>query len=142
MGKIKLSETLRFLSASLNKIRGGDFGFELLLDDSEVKAGEVIRARAIVRAPEESDRTLTCVTISLRGNIQRDGKWQDYAQRAEAAHNIPLPGGHEYIIPIVIKIPNEAVLTEDGGKWRLRAQAVVDQRFDPRDEAIVTVVSG
>ena len=141
MGKIKLSETLRFLSAHLNRFTGGNLELVITVDDEEVQAGEVLRANAALRAPEGKDVILGCITISLRGQVQRDGKWQVYDQRAEAAHNVPLPGGHEYVLPIVIKIPAEAVLSEDGGDWRLRCQAVVDRSIDPRDEAIVNVVA-
>lgn len=142
MGKIKLSDTLQFLTARLNKFTGGELDFSLVVDDPEVETGEVIRARAVVRAPEQSDRTLTCVRIRLRGQVQREGAWEEYSESAETAHDVPLPGGHEYVIPIVIKIPLQAVLSEDGGNWRLRAQAVVDGSFDPRDEVVVTVVDG
>ena len=140
MGKIKFSKTLQFLTANLNKIAGGDMRFSLESDDEEVQAGEVFRARAIVCAPEDKDRTLTRITINIRGQIQRDGQWQDYSEDANAAEDVPLPAGHEYVIPIVIKIPHEAVLSEDGANWRLRAQAVVDKTIDPRDEVVVTVV--
>ena len=140
MGKIGLSDTLQFLTARLNRITGGELEFSLDVDDEEVPAGDVIRARATVRAPEGTDRTLTCVRISLRGQIQRDGAWEEYDEQAETAQGVPLPGGHEYIIPIVIKMPHQAVLSEDGGNWRLRAQAVVDRTIDPRDEVAVTVV--
>lgn len=141
MAKIKFSKTLKFLTAHLNKITGGDLEFRLETDDDEVQAGEVIRARAIVRAPEGKDRTLTRVSINLRGQVQRDGQWQDYGEDANAAEDVPLPAGHEYVIPIVIKIPREAVLSEDGANWRLRAQAVVDRTIDPRDEVGVTVIA-
>lgn len=140
MGKIKLSDTLRFVTARLNKIAGSELELRLEIDDAEVIAGQVIRARAMVRAPEGTEHQLTYVLINLRGMVQREGRWQEYVQRAETAHNIPLPGGHEYVIPIVIKIPGQAVLTEDGGNWRLRAQAVVDNTIDPRAECVVNVV--
>lgn len=140
MSKIKMSKTLRFLTARLNKITGSALEFRIVVDDDEVVAGEVIRARAILSAPEGKTHMLGGVTIDLRGQVQRDGRWQEYAQRAESAHDVSLPGGHEYVIPIVIKIPREAVLTEDGGNWRLRAQALVDKTIDPRDESIVKVV--
>lgn len=141
VAKIKLSDTLRFLSAQLNTFRGGSLELEILVDDDQVVAGEVLRARAALRAPEGKNCMLNRVTISLRGEVQRGGKWESYAQRAEAAHDVPLPGGHEYVIPIVIKIPTEAVLSEDGGNWRLRCQALVDGEIDPRDEATVNVVA-
>ena len=141
MAKIKLSDTLRFLSARLNTFTGGNLELKIEVDEEEVSAGEVLRARVTVSAPEGKNYTLSCVTISLRGQVQRANKWESYAQRAEAAHEIPLPGGHEYVIPVVIKIPQEAVLSEDGGNWRLRCQALVDRSIDPRDEVAVNVVA-
>ena len=140
MGTIKLSDTLQFLTARFNKITGGELDFTLQCDEEEVAAGEVIRAQAVLRSPEGRERMLTCVRINLRGQIQRGGAWETYDERAEAAQDVPLPRGHEYVIPIVVKIPNNAVLSEDGGNWRLRAQAVVDRTVDPRDEIAVTVV--
>ena len=140
MGKIKLSDTLRFLTARLNKIAGAHMELVLTTEEESVQAGEVFRATATVRAPEGVDRTLTCITFSLEGQVQREGRWQSYLQRAETAQEVPLPGGHEYVIPIVVKVPAEAVYSEDGAVWRLRAQAVVDRTIDPRDELIVTVV--
>lgn len=140
MGKIKLSDTLRFLSARLNRFAGADLELVLETDEASVVAGEVFRATATVRAPEGVDRTLTCITFSLEGQVQREGKWQSYLQRAETAQDVPLPGGNEYVIPIVVKIPAEAVYSEDGANWRLRAQAVVDRTIDPRDELMVNVV--
>lgn len=140
MGTIRLSGTLQFLKARLNKIAKANLDFRLELDEGEVEVGGVIRARAIVHAPEGTDRTLTCVRIDLRGQVQRQGRWEEFEQQAETAQGIALPGGHEYVIPIVIKIPNEAVLSEDGGNWRLRAQAVVDRTIDPRDEVVVVVI--
>ncbi len=140
MGTIKLSDALQFLTGHLNKMTGGELEFCLEVDEEDVVAGDVVRAQATVTAPEGRDRTLTCVDMSLRGDVQRDGQWHDYECEAQAASDVPLPGGHEYVIPIVVKIPAEAVLTEDGGNWRLRAQAVVDRTIDPRDEVVVTVV--
>ena len=140
MGKINLSDTLQFLTAKLNKLTGAELDFSLELDDPEVAAGEVVRAQAKVCGSEGRDRTINRVEMVLHGEVQRDGQWEDYEREAEAARDVPLPGGHEYVIPIVIKIPAEAVLTEDGGNWRLRALAVVDRTLDPRDEVAVEVV--
>lgn len=140
VGSIKLSQTLQFLKVRLNRFAGGDLSFSLDIDDEEVKSGEVIRARATVGAPEGVERKLTCIRLSLRGQIQDDGRWKEYDERAETAKNVPLPAGHEYVVPIVIKIPHNAVLSEDGAQWCLRAQAVVDRTIDPRDEAPVTVI--
>ena len=141
MGTIKLSETLQFLTAHLNKITGKELDFSLAVDEPEVAAGDVVRGSATIAAPEGKDRTVTRVTMELRGDIQRDGEWHEYEEVADAAEDVPLPGGHEYVIPIVIKIPHEAVLSEDGGNWRLRALAVVDRTIDPRDEVALTVVA-
>ena len=140
MGTIKLSDTLQFLTAHLNKITGGELDFSLDVDEPTVSTGDVVRAEATIRAPEGRDRTLTRVTMELRGDIQQDGQWRAYETTADAAEDVPLPGGHEYVIPIVIKIPHQAVLTEDGANWRLRATAVVDKTIDPREEVAITVV--
>lgn len=140
MGKIKLSDTLQFLTAKLNKITGSEFDFSLELDDPQVATGDVVRARAVLRAPEGKDRTITRVRMQLAGQVQSEGQWEEYEQTADAVNDVPLPGGHEYVIPIVIKIPHQAVFSEDGGNWRLRAEAVVDRSVTPRDEVVVEVV--
>lgn len=140
MGSIKFSDTLQFLTARLNAIRGGELEFSLRLDDPEVAPGEVLRAEAVVRGPEQKDRTIDRVALRLRGEVQEDGGWESYEQTADTAEDVPLPAGHEYVIPIVVKIPQNAVFSEDGANWRLRAQAVVDNSIDPRDEIGVTVV--
>ncbi|WP_158542282.1 sporulation protein [Lujinxingia litoralis] len=142
MAKIKLSETLRFLGTRLNKITGSDLEFLLEVEEAQVRPGAVIHAQARVRSPESGERELTHVAISLRGQVQREGKWQDYDQRAEVAHNTALPGGHEFVIPIEVQIPEDAVLSEDGATWSLRAQAVVDRSVDPRAEALFEVIGG
>ena len=142
MGKIKLSDTLQFLTAKLNKIAGGELEFGLQIDEPTVAAGDVVRAKAVLSGPADRDRTITRVELVLHGEIQEDGQWEDYEQGAEAARDVPLPGGHEYVIPIVLKIPHQAVLTEDGGNWRLRAVAVVDRTLDSHDEIAVEVVEG
>lgn len=140
MAKIKLSETLRFLGTRLNKITGSDLEFLLQVEESQVRPGQTIHAEARVRSPESGERELTHITISLRGQVQREGKWQDYDQRAEVAHNTHLPGGHEFVVPIEVLIPLDAVLSEDGANWSLRAQAVVDRSVDPRAESTFNVI--
>ncbi|TXD38823.1 hypothetical protein FRC98_00010 [Lujinxingia vulgaris] len=142
VAKIKLSETLRFLGTRLNKITGSDLEFLLEVEEAQVRPGEAIHAEARVRSPESGERELTHITISLRGQVQREGKWLDYDQRAEVAHNTHLPGGHEFVVPIEVLIPEDAVLSEDGATWSLRAQAVVDRSVDPRAEASFEVVGG
>lgn len=140
VSKIKLSDTLQALTGRFNRIRGSELKFELQVDDEEVAAGAVLRAQAMLSSPEGKKRTLSCVRIELSGQIQAEGKWEEYSERAETAHHIPLPGGSQYVIPIVVKIPHRAVFSDDGAHWRLRAQAVVDRTLDPRDEIGITVV--
>ncbi len=142
VGKIKLSDTLQALTGRFNRIRGSELNFSLDVDDQEVAAGAVLRAQALLSSPEGKKRTLSCVRIELEGQIQSDGKWEDYSQRATTAEDIPLPGGSQYVIPIVVKLPAHAVLSGDGAHWRLRAQAVVDRTIDPRAEIKICVVSG
>ncbi len=140
MGKIKLSNTLQALTGRFNRIRGSELEFSLQVDDDEVPAGEVLRAQAVLSSPEEKVRTLSCVRIELRGQVQSEGRWEEYVEQAETARDIPLPEGSQYVIPIVVKIPTHAVYSADGAHWRLRAQAVVDRTIDPRDEIAFTVV--
>lgn len=140
VGKIKLSDTLQALTGRFNRIRGSELDFSLEIDDEKVAAGAVLRARAVLSSPEDKERTLSCVRIELRGQVQQDGKWEEYSEQAETARDIPLPEGSQYVIPIVVKIPTHAVFSDDGAHWRLRAQAVVDRTIDPRDELGITVV--
>lgn len=140
VSKIKLSDALKALTGQFNAITGTELEFELVIDDDEVAAGSVLRARAVVSSPEDTERTLSCVRIELHGQVQSDGQWDEYTERAETAHDIPLPAESAYVIPIVIKIPAHAVFSRHGAHWRLRAQAVVDRTIDPRDEISITVV--
>ena len=141
MSKIKLSETLRFLTARLNAVTGGDVELRLEIDEEEVPAGEAIHARARVRSPQ-ADHRLDYLRITMKGQVQREGRWREYVQSAEVAHETDLPADHEYVVPIVIVIPADAVLTEDGGIWSLRAQAFIDRKLDPRAEAAFAVIAG
>lgn len=138
MSKIKLSDTMRFLTARLNAIAGGDVELALELEQERVEAGQELKIWARIRSPQR-DHLMDYLRIALRGTIQRDGQWRDYVKNAEVAHGTALPAGHEYVVPIVVVVPMDAVLTEDGGQWSLRAQAVLDRTIDPRAEVQIHV---
>ena len=140
MSKFKLSDTMQFLTGKLNAITGGDVLLTLELESSNVKAGEELRATARLRSPEKS-RNIDYILINLDGQVQRDGKWKDFVQSAEVAQDTKLPADHEFIIPIVIVIPADAVLSEDGGHWSLQARAFIDRTLDPRGEQSFTVIA-
>lgn len=57
------------------------------------------------------------------------------------AQDVQVDANHELIIPVVILIPEDAVLTEDGAKWTLSARVVLDGAVDPRDEIAFGVVA-
>lgn len=141
MSKFKLSDTMQFLSGKLNAVTGGEVELSLELDKTKIKAGEEIRAHARVRSPEKS-RTIDYLLISLQGTVQREGKWKDYVQSAEVAQDTALPANHEFVVPIVILIPADAVLSEDGATWSVYARAFLDKKVDPRAERAFEVVGG
>ncbi len=133
MTKIKLSQTLKFLTGRLNTITGGELDFALELGKNIVKAGEELEAKATLKCPQKA-RSIDYVAISLEGQVQRDGQWQDFVKTAEVAQDIRLPADYEFVIPIVLHIPEDAVYTQDGAHWRLKAKAAVDTTIDPRAE--------
>lgn len=134
MSKIKLSETLKFLTGRFNTITGGDLDLEIHVDHGYVKAGEQLSAQAKLRSPDKS-RALNYVRISVTGQVQRDGEWQDFVQTAEVAQEVRLPEDYEYVIPIVVHIPEDAVFTQDGAYWKVVSRASVDNGVDPKAEA-------
>ncbi len=134
MTKIKLSRTLKFLTGRLNTITGGELELEIVVGKPSIKAGGELEARAVLHCPDKS-RGIDYVAISLEGQVQRDGEWQDFVKTAEVAQDIRLPANYEFVIPIVLHIPEDAVYTQEGGHWRLKARAVVDSAVDPRAEA-------
>lgn len=134
MTKIKLSETLKFLTGRLNVITGGELDLEIDLGKTAIKAGEELEARAKLHCPNQA-RKVDFVAISLEGQIQRDGEWQDFVKSAEVAQDIRLPADYEFVIPIVLHIPEDAVYTQEGGMWRLKAHAAIDSAINPRAEA-------
>lgn len=134
MTKIKLSQTLKFLTGRLNAVTGGELSLRLKLGKEHIKPGDELEARATLLCPDRM-RTVDYVAISLEGQVQRDGKWQDYSQTAEVAQEIELPANYEFVIPIVLYIPEDAVFSQEGGHWRLKARAVVNGAVDPKAEA-------
>lgn len=134
MTKIKLSQTLKFLTGRLNTITGGELDLKLELGKPVIKPGGELEVRATLHCPEKA-RDIDYVAISLEGQVQRDGKWQDFVKTAEVAQDIRLPADYEFVIPIVLHIPEDAVYTQEGGHWSLKARAVVDTAIDPRAEA-------
>lgn len=140
MSKFKLSDTMQFLTGKLNAITGGDVLLTLALDSLVVKPGEELRATLRLRSPEKS-RNIDYILISINGQIQREGKWKDYVQTAEVAQNTQLPADHEFVIPIIILVPEDSVLSEDGGIWALQARAFIDRTLDPRTEETFSVKS-
>ena len=138
MGKIKLSDTMQFLSGKFNAITGGGVELTLEVPDEQCTPGGELRAEAKVRWPHKSGK-VEYLQISLKGQVQRDGKWQEFVQSAEVAHDMELRENHEFVVPIVIIIPGDAVLTEDGGTWSLFARAFIDKQFDPRAEVSFVV---
>lgn len=141
MGKIKLSHTLKFFSDQLNKIAGSEFELEITLHDDNVPAGQPLHAEARLIASNNRHRTLDYLEIRVAGQIQQDGRWQTYTQSARIAHETPLPPDKIIIVPIVINIPQNAVLSEDGANWTLRIQAIIDRTIDPRIEAPFQVLT-
>ena len=139
MSKFKLSDTMRFLTGKLNQITGGEVSLTIVLDDEPVRAGAELRAEVHVRSPQKR-RNIDYVQISIKGQVQRDGKWRDWVQSAEVAQDTALPEDHEFIVPVVVKIPIDAVLTEDNAQWSVYARAFLDKKFDPRAETAFVVV--
>ncbi len=133
MTKIKLSETLKFLTGRLNTITGGELGLDVDLGKKAIKAGHELEAWATLHCPKKA-REINYVVISLEGQVQRDGQWQDFVKSAEVAQDIKLPADYEFVIPIVLHIPEDAVYTQEGGHWCLKARAAVDSAIDPRAE--------
>jgi hypothetical protein len=133
MSKFKLSDTMQFLSGRFNAITGGEVTLTLEAEATSVAAGKELRATAKLRSPDK-DRQIEYLLISMKGLVQRDGKWREFTQSAEVAQATTLPADHEFVVPIVILIPADAVLTEDGGNWSLSARAFIDKTIDPRAE--------
>ncbi|MFW5966092.1 MAG: hypothetical protein ACOCV2_01185 [Persicimonas sp.] len=138
MTKIKLSRTLKFLTGRINTITGGELDLEVDIGREAVKAGEEVEARAVLNCPDKA-RAIGFVAISLEGQVQSDGEWSDFVKSAEVAQDIRLPANYEFVIPIVLHIPENAVYTQEGGHWSIKARASVDSALDPQAEAAFEV---
>ena len=136
--KFKLSETLQFLSSKINAITGGGVEVSVSFENDVVSPGEMLEARVSARSPEKS-RTIDYVALSMRGSVQRDGKWVDYTESAEVAQGTELEADHEIVIPLLLFIPEDGVLSEDGASWVVESRAVLDSMLDPRAAAPFTV---
>ena len=131
--KFQLSETIKFLSSKLNQIAGGELELTIELAQQRVSPGDHLDARVRLRSPHQS-HTIEYIVIAMRGQIQRDDQWRDYTESAEIAQQAQVIEGHEIVVPVVLFIPEDAVLSEDGADWVLSAKAVLDRRIDPRNE--------
>lgn len=140
MSKFKLSETMKFLTGKLNAITGGEVSLNVQIPEGPVAAGAELRGEVRVRSPQKR-RNIDYIQISIKGQVQRDGKWEDWVQSAEVAQDTALPADHEFVVPVVVRIPADAVLSEDNGQWSLYARAYLDKKFDPRAEAAFIVIS-
>lgn len=139
-GKFKLSDTLKFLSQKLNKIVGhASIDVAIVLHTPEVEAGHELDASVKLRN-SDSERTLDYLALTMSGQVQRDGTWQEYTEAAEVAQNMIIPPEHELVIPLKLFIPQDAVLSEDGASWSIQARGVLDRSLDPRDEAVFIVL--
>ena len=110
-GKIKMSDTLRFLSQKLNAITPqGSVRVQIEVTETEVHAASELLAKVL---------------------IQND---------AEFAQNTSLPPNHELVIPVRLHIPEDAVLSEDGAKWGVEIRVVLNRSLDPRDRVSFEVL--
>ena len=143
MAKLKLSDTMQLLSGKFQTLTGLDVGVVVEMETARVRPGGEVRAKARVASPGK-DRRLDHLLISLTGQVQRDGKWRDYVQSAEVAHETPLLAEKEFVVPVVVHNPSDAVLSEDGGTWSLFARAYISKTSDPKDRAefVVAVDAG
>ncbi len=132
LGKFKLSETLRFLSHRINAIaRRPNVSLDVEPDGGPSHPGGDVSARVVLRSDDEA-HTIDYIALTMRGTVQRDGAWRDYTEGAEVAQGMSVPASHEVVLPVIIYIPEDAVLSADGGSWVLEARAIVDGAVDPR----------
>jgi hypothetical protein len=139
MPKIELSETLRILTSKLQGITGGEVELNLEIDTPELTPGSDLEARALVRCPSEG-RTLEYLRLDVEGVVQVEDGWRDYRQVVETAQKTEMPADHEFVVPMLVQIPENAVLTEDGANWVIEARAALDRTLDTRARAEFDVV--
>lgn len=139
MTKLKLSDSFRTLTAKLQAITGGELEALLELETPQVRPGGELLAKLRVRSPLRP-RHIDYVQLNLEGQIQAEGRWQPYRQTVETAQERDVDSDHELLIPLVIVIPENAVLTADGAVWHLAARAAIDRAIDSRVSEIFEVV--
>lgn len=133
--KFKLSDTVKFLTRKINEVVGsGEVHVAVDVTSPTVAPGGEVQAEIRLVSAQKSHEISTLV-IAMQGKVQRGQKWQDYTETVEVAQGYKLEAGHELIIPLVIYIPEDAVLSEDGAQWGFEARAVLDRAIDPRAEA-------
>lgn len=134
--KFKLSDTVKFLTRKLNAVVGvKDTSVTIEIEQPEVQPGAEVSASVRVVCGGEVSRTLDALVITMRGKVQRDNAWRDYTEAVEVGQGHVLEPGHELVVPLVVYVPEDAVLSEDGGQWGFEARAVLDRAIDPRAEA-------
>lgn len=139
--KFKLSDTVKFLTRQLNAVvGGGEVTLELEVETPRVEAGGEVMARAVLRNPDEA-RQLDALVLGMSGQVQREGGWREYTESVEVGQGTQIAQGQELVVPIVIYIPEDAVLSEDGAEWQLEARAVLDKLIDPLAEASFEVIA-
>ncbi len=132
-GKFKISDTLRFLSRTLNAISPqGSVKVNLELPHDSVQAGAELCA-TVRLTNDEREAEIDYLVLSMSGQVQREGKWRAYSDSAEIAQGTPMPAHHELVIPVVLHIPEDAVLSEDGASWSIETRVVINRSLDPRD---------
>ena len=133
--KFKLSDTVKFLTRKLNAVVGvKDTSVSIEIEQGVVPPGGEVSAIVRVTCGGEASRTLDALVITMRGKVQRDGAWRDYTEAVEVGQGHALEPGHELVVPLLVYIPEDAVLSEDGAQWRFEARAVLDRAIDPRAE--------
>jgi sporulation-control protein spo0M len=137
-GKFKLSDTLQFLGSKLNALTGTELGLSLEVVGGEIKAGGQLEAKAVIRNPGKQ-RTIDYLVLTLDGQVQTGEGWRAYTEAAEVAHDKTLPPDQELVIPILLNIPEDAVLTSEGCEWVLRGRVSIDRAVDPRAEVVFRV---
>lgn len=133
--KFKLSDTVQFLTRQINAVVGAkDASVEIEVSTPSVRPGGEVEASVKVVGGEK-ERVLDALVIGLSGKVQQDGKWRAYTETVEVGQGTKLEAEQQLVVPVVIYIPEDAVLSEDGGQWGFEARAVLDRVIDPRAEA-------
>ncbi len=133
--KFKLSDTVKFLTRRLNAVVGaGEVAVSIDVMTPEVAPGGEVHAEVKVVSAEK-DHEISTLIIAMHGKVQREQSWRDYTETVEVAQGYALASGHELVIPLMIYIPEDAVLSEDSAQWGFDVRAVIDRAIDPRASA-------